>query len=111
MAKRGKDAKVAVPRLFQMLTSDEDTDFASGALRETDAAPVEAIPLFIENLQSENRRTSFYAISLLGEIGPPAKEALPKLEALLETNDGSRGAEFRNRFLREAIKKIRSDSD
>ena len=105
----GPEAKLATPKLFSMLKNEEDSDFASGALREIDAAPVEAMPLFLENLSSEDRRTAFYSITLLGKIGPAAKEALPLLEKMMEENSEDRRSEFRTRFLREAIARIKGE--
>ncbi len=110
LGKLGPNAKNSVPKLFRMLSSDEDRDFASSALKEIDTAPVEAIPLLMEKLESEERRTAFYAVSLLGKIGPPAAEALPKLEAMLAKPSGDPGrAEFRKKFLVEAIAAIRGE--
>ena len=110
LGKVGPDAKNAVPKLFRMLESDEDREFASNALKEINAAPVEAIPMLISKLDSEERRTAFYAVSLLGKIGPPAAEALPKLEAMLEKPSGDGGrSEFRKKFLVEAIAAIKGD--
>ncbi len=114
LGKLGPEAKGAVPKLFRLLKNEEDTDFASGALREINTAPVEAIPLFMENIESEERRVGFYAISLLGKIGPPAAEALPKLEAMLANPNSGGGREagrsdFRRKFLRDAIASIRGE--
>ncbi len=111
LGKLGPNAKNAVPKLFRLLSSDEDRDFASSALKEINTAPVEAIPLLIEKLESEERRTAFYAVSLLGRIGPPAAEALPKLEAMLAKPSGEPGrSEFRKKFLVEAIAAIKGES-
>ena len=111
LGKLGPNAKNAVPKLFRMLSSDEDRDFASSALKEINTAPVEAIPLLMEKLESEERRTAFYAVSLLGKIGPPAAEALPKLEAMLAKPSGEPGSsEFRKKFLVEAIAAIKGES-
>jgi HEAT repeat protein len=111
LGKLGPAAKNAVPKLFQLLANDEDRDFASSALREINTAPIEAIPLFIEKLDSEERRTAFYAVSLLGKIGPPAAEALPKLEEMLAKPGGSAGrSDFRKKFLVEAIAAIKGEA-
>ncbi len=107
LGKLGPVAKGAVPKLFSLLRNDEDTDFANNALREIDAAPVEAIPMLIENIDSRERRVAFYAVSLLGKIGPPAAEALPKLEEML--NSERDRSDFRKRFLREAIAAIKGE--
>ena len=110
LGKLGPEAKNAVPKLFRLLSSDEDRDFASSALKEINTAPVEAIPLLLEKLESEERRTAFYAVSLLGKIGPPAAEALPKLEAMLAKPSEDKGrSEFRRKFLVEAIAAIKGE--
>jgi HEAT repeat protein len=111
LGKLGADAKNAVPKLFQLLNSDEDRDYASSSLREINTAPVEAVPMLIEKLASEERRTAFYAVTLLGKIGPPAAEALPKLEQMLAnpTGEASR-ADFRKKTLIEAIAAIKGES-
>ena len=110
LGKLGPEAKSAVPKLFRMLSSDEDREFASGSLKEINTAPVEAIPLLIEKLESEERRTAFYAVSLLGKIGPPAAEALPKLEAMLAKPSADRGrSDFRRKFLVDAIAAIKGE--
>jgi HEAT repeat protein len=115
LGKIGPPAKNAVPKLFRMLSHEEDTDFASGALREINDAPVEAIPLFIEKLDSEERRVGFYAVTLLGKIGPPAAEALPKLEEMLANPNSGGGREagrsdFRRKYLRDAIAAIKGEA-
>ncbi len=114
LGKLGAEAKNAVPKLFQLLSNEEDTDFASGALREINTAPVEAIPLLLAKIESEERRVGFYAVSLLGKIGPPAAEALPKLEAMLANPNSGGGREagrsdFRRKFLRDAIASIKGE--
>ena len=111
LGKLGTEAKNAVPKLFQLLANEEDRDYASSALKEINTAPVEAIPLFMEKLDSEERRTAFYAVSLLGKIGPPAAEALPKLEELLAKPGGNAGrSDFRKKFLVEAIAAIKGEA-
>jgi len=111
LGKLGPNAKNAVPKLFRLLSMDEDRDFASSALKEINTAPVEAIPLLMEKLESQERRTAFYAVSLLGKIGPPAAEALPKLEAMLAMPSGDPGrSESRKKFLVEAIAAIKGET-
>lgn len=110
LGKLGPEAKSSVSKLFRLLSSNEDRDFASGALKEINTAPVEAIPLLIENLGSEERRTAFYAVTLLGKIGPPASEALPKLEEMLEKSSGNSGqGKFGKKPLEEAIAAIKAE--
>ena len=111
LGKLGAEAKSAVPKLFQLLSNDEDRDFASSSLKEINTAPLEAIPLLMEKLESEERRTAFYAVTLLGKIGPSAAEALPKLEEMLAKQKGEAGrSEFRRKFLVEAIAAIKGES-
>jgi HEAT repeat protein len=111
LGKLGAEAKNAVPKLFQLMASEEDRDFASSALKEINTAPIEAIPLLMEKLDSEERRTAFYAVTLLGKIGPPAVEALPKLEEMLAKPGGITGrSDFRKKFLVEAIAAIKGDA-
>ncbi|MCA9127840.1 MAG: HEAT repeat domain-containing protein [Planctomycetales bacterium] len=107
----GPTAKPAVAKLFEMLKNEEDSDFASGALRAIDAAPVEALPVLMAGLGSEDRRTGFYSISLLGKIGPPAADALPKLEKMLQEYDGDGGGRsgFVVRMIRQAIASIKGE--
>lgn len=108
LAKLGPDAMNAIPRLFRMLGNEEDSEFARTAIRAIDAAPVEAIPMLIDSLDSEDRRTSYYAIFLLGKIGPDAKDALPRLEAELTKSRGNDGREgFLNSTLKQAIDAIK----
>ncbi|GIW99165.1 MAG: hypothetical protein KatS3mg111_2498 [Pirellulaceae bacterium] len=106
----GPAAKLAVPKLFTMLASEEDSDFASGALREIDAAPPEAIDLFMQHLDSDDRRTAFFAIFLLGKIGPDAKRVLPELQKrLAAAEQDSSSSAIRTRFIRQAIEAIRGE--
>ena len=71
----GSVAKEAVPVLFKMLASEEDVDAARGALRGIDDAGPNAVPVLMEGLESEDRRLRFYAMFLIGKVGPDAKEA------------------------------------
>ena len=121
LGKMGPDAKNAVPKLFGMLKSDLDKGYADSSLKEINTAPVEAVSLLMEKIDSNDRREAFYAVSLLGKIGPPAAESLPKLEAkaakLKEelTGKGRSGGDktrddFRRKFLAEAIEAIKGES-
>ena len=102
----GEVAKVAIPKLFAKLGDEEDEDFARGAIRDIDAAPIEVLPQLLESLESENRRIQFYAIFLAGKIGPEAKEALPILKAMREKGGSSRRFSFIRKSLNEAIESI-----
>lgn len=105
----GKKAVDAVPKLFLLLKSEEDSDHASGALREIDTASVEALPLLIEGLGSEDRRTAFYSVFLIEKLGPSAVDALPKLEQLLVGEDGQETSGFMTRFYKQAIASIKGE--
>ena len=103
----GADAKRAVPRLFKLLASEDDTDAARGALRAIDGAGPEAVPILIEGLKSTDRRRQFYAIFLLGKVGAEASTALPVLRKLREDSDSARA---KDAFTR-AIKQIEEASE
>ena len=112
LGKLGPEAKAAVPKLFELLGSDEDSDYGNTALEEIGAAPVEAVPMLISNLESRERRARFHAMTLLGKLGPAAADALPKLEEMLEKLADSKDDrdEFRRKLLRDTIRAIRPES-
>ena len=64
------------------------------------ALAVDAVPALIIALGDENKALRTYAIKALGRIGPPAKAAIPALEALQDKNI----AKF---FVRRALQNIR----
>ena len=101
LGKLGSAARKAVPTLFGMLASEDDSEAARSALREIDDAGPEAIPVLIEGLQSSDRRRQFYAIFLLGKIGPKASEALPVLRKLRDESDSNRGKEAFSRAIKQ----------
>jgi HEAT repeat protein len=103
----GAEAKRAVPKLFQMLASEDDSESARGALRAIDGAGPEAVPVLIEGLKSTDRRRQFYAIFLLGKVGPEASTALPVLKKLREDSDSVRA---KDAFTR-AIKQIETNTE
>ncbi len=109
LGRQGSVAVSAVPKLFELLGRHEDKDYAAESLRQIDAAPVEALPLLIDNVDSEDRRKAFYAVTLLGKLGPAAAEALPKLEAILQADSQGGAAldDFRRNTIKEAIAKIK----
>jgi HEAT repeat protein len=98
----GKPAKAAVSRLFTLMDSEEDRDAARGALRQIDTAGADAVPLLVKALESDENRNRFFAIYLLGQAGPDAKEALPALQKLADSGSAGR---FR-RTIEDAIRKI-----
>lgn len=105
----GEAAKAAVPALYAKLGNEEDEDFARGAIRDIDAAPAEMVSTLMDNLDSEDRRRQFYAVFLLGRIGPDAADALPELKDRLANSGSSRGRSFLKRYLEEAIESIEAD--
>ncbi|MCA9134535.1 MAG: HEAT repeat domain-containing protein, partial [Planctomycetales bacterium] len=104
----GPAAEAAVPQLFGMLANEEDSDFASSALRGIDAAPLEALSLLSEQLDSTDGRTSAYAIFLLGKLGAQATEILPRLEKMLQDTEAGKGG-IREKYLKQAIAAIKGE--
>ncbi|MFN3191199.1 MAG: HEAT repeat domain-containing protein [Aureliella sp.] len=102
----GEDAKVAIPKLFGMIDDEEDESIATGAIRDIGAAPLSSLPLLIEGYESENFRKRLYAVFLTGKIGKPAKEALPKLEEMLEEANRSRRSGTTKKYILQAIDSI-----
>lgn len=86
----GTLAKAAVPVLFNMLSSEEDEEIARNALREIDSAGPEALDVLLNGLGSEDRRIRFYAMFLIGKIGPEAKVAIPRLREMMNDSDSGR---------------------
>ncbi len=83
LAKMGRDARAAVPRIFELLTSRDDEPQASRTLRDIGDADPEMVGPFVAALDSKDRRVRGYAVFLLGQIGPPAREALPETSRTL----------------------------
>lgn len=98
-------AKAAVPSLFLMLQSEIDEDAARGALRSIDDAGPEALDVLLSGLDSDDRRIRFYAMFLIGKIGPQAKPAIPKLESMLNETESGRFRET----IQQAIDRIKSE--
>ncbi|MEM8733531.1 MAG: HEAT repeat domain-containing protein [Planctomycetota bacterium] len=107
----GETAKVSVPKLFAMIDVEEDESIATGALREIGAAPATVLPQLMSAYESENFRKRLYAVFLTGKIGEPAKEALPRLEEMLEEANRSRRSGTTKKFILQAIDSINEDSE
>jgi len=90
-----------------MLSSSDDVDSARAALRAIDDAGPDAVPILMEGLQSEDRRLRFYAMFLIGKVGPGAKDALPILNRFLEETDSSRFRES----IQQAIDRIEGKNE
>ena len=101
----GPAAKSAVASLFLMLQNEVDEEAARGALRSIDDAGPEALDVLLSGLDSEDRRIRFYAMFLIGKIGPDAKPAIPKLEAMLGQTDSGRFRET----IQQAIDRIKAE--
>ncbi|MDP1561691.1 MAG: HEAT repeat domain-containing protein [Pirellulaceae bacterium] len=113
LGRQGSVSVSAVPKLFELLGRHEDKDYAGEALRQIDTAPEEMMPLLIEHIDSSDRRKAFYAVVLLGKLGPVAGAAIPKLEALLasDSQGGTPLDDFRRNTIKEALAKIKPVSD
>ena len=94
-----------MPSLFLMLQSEIDEDAARGALRSIDDAGPEALDVLLPGLDSDDRRIRFYAMFLIGKIGPQAKPAIPKLESMLTETESGRFRET----IQQAIDRIKSE--
>ena len=102
----GSQAVTSVPALFDLLRSEEDSESARNALRRIDNVEPDIVPFLIAALDTDDRRTRFYAVYYLGKIGPAAKDALPALRSLSEGDSGRfRGA------LQRAIEAIEHDEE
>lgn len=111
LAELGKSAKEAIPTLMPMIAIPEDESIATSTIREIDAAPEASVSELIDYIDSEDGRTKYYAIFLLGKIGPPAKEALPHLERAKKEAGDSRRAGFIHRAVDNAVKAIDVEQD
>ncbi len=113
LGQQGSVAVSAVPKLFELLGRHEDKDYAGESLRQIDTAPPDIMPMLIAHVDSTDRRKAFYAVVLLGKLGPVAAEALPRLEALLQADSqgGTPLDDFRRNTIKEAISKLQSTTD
>lgn len=113
LGRQGSVAVSAVPKLFELLGRHEDKDYAGESLRQIDTAPEEMLPLLIEHVDSSDKRKAFYAVVLLGKLGPVASAAIPKLEALLaaDSQGGTPLDDFRRNTIKDALAKIKPVSE
>jgi HEAT repeat protein len=87
IVKLGPQASEAVPGLIEILKNEPElSDRAAKALS---AIGAEAVPALIQTMAtvdefSEQRMVKYWSINALGEIGPPAMEAVPVLIANME---------------------------
>lgn len=84
-------AAAAVPALFEMMRSDEESDVARGALREIGTANKDALPVIMEILRDRDsgRRRRYYALYILREMGGKARSVVEELKTLRKESDGS----------------------
>jgi len=106
LAEYGAAARIAVPDLFLMLRSEVDEEAARNALRAIDDAGPEALEVLMQGLESKDRRIRFYAMFLIGKIGPAAEPAIPKLQELLSDSESGRFRET----IQQAIDRIQSQA-
>jgi HEAT repeat protein/beta-lactamase regulating signal transducer with metallopeptidase domain len=97
LGKIGPAAKPAIPALLQALSDAEPIVRlqAAAALWRIDhsltATSVSALTEMLEQPPKGFEQTSFYIVKVLGEIGPPAKSALPAVVRIYEkAEDGAR---------------------
>lgn len=76
----GPEASAAVPDLVELLggKDGEMRAYAAGALWKINRHP-RAIPTLLEELKNPSYDKPYAAVVMIGEIGPPAKEAVPDL--------------------------------
>ncbi|MDA1179700.1 MAG: HEAT repeat domain-containing protein, partial [Planctomycetota bacterium] len=82
LGKLGPAARDAVPELFSLLSSDVDASAVRATLHEIDDPDPRTIPMLLDGLKSDNHRSRFMAVVLLGRVGPQARVALPALKLL-----------------------------
>lgn len=113
LGRQGSVAVTAVPKLFELLGRHEDKDYAAESLRQIDTAPAEIMPVLIDHVDSTDRRKAFYAVTLLGKLGPVASDAVPKLEALLQSDSqgGTPLDDFRRNTIRETLAKLKPETE
>lgn len=103
LAKIGPGAAGAVPQLISLLAVAEDREVAVEALGPIGAP---AVPALIAALDSKDWGTRRAATMVLGHIGAPSKEALPRLVALVEGESNSRVREVAELAIRR-IKRVK----
>jgi HEAT repeat protein len=90
LAKMGPAAKEAVPALIEELraASKPASVYPDIVLRALRAIGAEAVPGLTDlALNDQDNTVRRYAIEVLGEIGPPAKAAVPALRQCLDSPD------------------------
>lgn len=82
----GAEAKAAVPALLDLVkrTKDHERVEVAFALWKIKGKPEPTVPILIEEVRSGQ---AYWAAERLGEIGPPAKAAIPDLTRVLKNDD------------------------
>ena len=93
------------------MSSEADQDSARSAVKDIDAAGPEAIPVLRQELESSDRRLQYYAVFLLGKVGPPAADLLPELKNLRDDSDSKRFKEAVQKSIELIEKKQHSVGD
>ncbi len=91
LGKIGPAARDAVPRMAALLQTDEPVRLLK-SLRRLRGVNEAAFPAVLDTLTHDDPEARENACETLGEMGPPAKEAVPKLTELLnDPNEKVRG--------------------
>jgi HEAT repeat protein len=90
LAEMGPAAKEAVPALIEELRASRKPTAVSflAVKKALQAVGAEAVPALVNLVSAEkDNRIRRYAIEVLGQIGPPAKAAIPALRQCLDSPD------------------------
>jgi HEAT repeat protein len=99
LGERGAETLPAVGMLLQKAVSDPDGGVrleAAMALYKIDGREDKILPVLIRALRDPDEVRRWIAADCLGEIGPPAREALPTLRELLQH-------EFKSSLIRKGV--------
>jgi HEAT repeat protein len=86
----GPKARTAVPFLLTLLNGGQDYDscYAAQAIWKIEGDSSRVLPALIELLKSKSLLAREAAARILGEIGPPARGAIPALTEVIEQRPG-----------------------
>jgi HEAT repeat protein len=110
LAEAGPTAKPALPMLLGLLDKHPEEpgfDFATELARAFAAIGPPAIDALVEHLKSSQLQIRIRTILVLGMIGPPAKGALPALQAIAKQSGDAHRAEAAR--ARDSIRLINGD--
>jgi HEAT repeat protein len=100
LAALGDKAREATSRLTALLQHDDERDFAFDALRQISPR---SVPDLITMLSDRDLAVKQFATQRLARLGPDARDAIPALEAVLQ----SREREELKKNVAEALKRIK----